>query len=79
MVCNKATEAEEEVEETLDPEFVVISVEDWDTQLRDVPCESKFNPSKTTVEVQEVSLGGHPDKAGVVLAVEEEDRHGSPQ
>ena len=30
-------------------------------------------------EAQEVSHGGHPEQAGVVLATEDEDRDGQPQ
>ena len=56
-----------------------ISAGDWDTQLRVVPCASKVNNRSNTEEAQEASHGGHPEQAGVVLATEDEDRHGQPQ
>ena len=75
----KEDKAEAEAEKMSGTASGAISAGDWDTQLRVVPCASKVNNRSNTEEAQEASHGGHPEQAGVVLAIEDEDRHGQPQ
>ena len=76
----RATEVDEvEAKETLAIESGVTSAGVWDTLLRVVPCAFRVNHRSNTEEAQEVSHGGHPEQAGVVLATEDVDRHGRPQ
>ena len=79
-ISSRASEVDEaEVEEMQETVSSAISAGDWDTQLRVVPCVFKVNSRSNTEEAQEASHGGHPEQAGVVLAIEDEDRHGQPQ
>ena len=75
----KEVEVEAEDEDSLGTRSGAISAGDWDTQLRIVPCAYRVNNRNTIEEAQEASHGGHPEQAGVVLAIEDEDRHGQPQ
>ena len=76
----RATEVDEvEAEETLAIGSGVTSAGAWDIQLRVVPCAFRVNKRSIIEEAQEASHGGHPEQAGVVLATEDEDRHGQPQ
>ena len=75
----KEDKAEAEAEEMWETASGATSAGVWDTQLRVVPCASKVNSSNNLEEAQEASHGGHPEQAGVVLATEDEDRHGQPQ
>ena len=75
----KGDKAEAEAEAMLETASGATNAGDWDTQLRVVPCAYKVNHRSNIAEVQEVSHGGHPEQAGVVLAIEDEDRHGQPQ
>ena len=75
-----AKEDEAEAEDSPEIESDATSVAEWGTQLRGVPCVYRANNrSNNTEEAQEASHGGHPEQAGVVLAIEDEDRHGQPQ
>ena len=75
-----AKEDEAEAEELLEIESGATNVADWDTQLQVVPCVFKVNNNHNSIEeAQEASQGGHPEQAGVVLAIEDKDRHGQPQ
>ena len=70
---------EAEVEEMRETASGAINAGAWDIQLRAVPCAFRVNSRSNLEEAQEVSHGGHPEQAGVVLATEDEDRHGQPQ
>ena len=80
-ISSRAPEVvEAEAEEMLETASNATSAGVWDTQLQGVPCESRVNNSRSNIEeAQEASHGGHPEQAGVVLAIEDEDRHGQPQ
>ena len=75
----KEDKAEAEVEAIQETVSSATSAGDWDTQLRVVPCAFRVNHRSNSEEAQEASHGGHPEQAGVVLATEDEDRHGQPQ
>ena len=80
-ISSRVTEVDEaEAEDKLGTASGATSVAVWDIQLQGVPCECRVNNSRNSIEeAQEVSHGGHPEQAGVVLATEDEDRHGQPQ
>ena len=73
------SKAEAEAEAMLETASGVTSAGAWDIQLRVVPCAFRVNKRSIIEEAQEASHGGHPEQAGVVLATEDEDRHGQPQ
>ena len=75
----KGDKAEAEAEATPGTASGATNAGDWDTQLRVVPCAFKVNHRSNIEEAQEASHGGHPEQAEVVLAIEDEDRHGQPQ
>ena len=80
VISSRATEVEEaEAEEMRETASSVTSAGVWDTQLRAVPCAFRVNNRSSLEEAQEASHGGHPEQAGVVLAIEDVDRHGQPQ
>ena len=72
----KGDKAKAEVEAMLETASGATNAGDWDTQLRVVPCVFKVNHHSSIEEAQEASHGGHPEQAGVVLAIEDKDRYG---